>query len=195
MRAACLWNARTRPAHHYNSTDTQVLGMLLKKVTGRTIRDYMEEKLWHPLGMEHDAHWLVDSTGMEMAYGGLNATARDYAKIGELYRNGGRWQERQIVPAAWVKASLEADAPHLKAGNTGLADSIFSYGYQWWLPGDDGEFSAIGVYNQFVYVDPKRDLVIVKLSANRIYGTTNDESSFRETETIELFRAIGGQCA
>ncbi|APH72986.1 serine hydrolase domain-containing protein [Aquibium oceanicum] len=175
----------------YNSTDTQVLGMLLKKVTGRPIRDYMEEKLWHPLGMEHDAHWLIDETGMEMAYGGLNATARDYAKIGELYRNGGTCGGRQIVPADWVEASVTADAPHLKAGSTGLIGTIFSYGYQWWLPYDEGEFSAIGVYNQFVYVHPGRGLVIVKLSASRNYGTTNDETSFRETETIHLFQAIG----
>lgn len=179
----------------YNSTDTQALGMLLKNVTGKSIRDYVEEKLWHPLGMEDDAHWLVDSTGMEMAFGGLNATARDYAKLGELYRLGGRWEGRQIVPEAWVKASVAADAPHLKAGAGGLAGTIFDYGYQWWLPGDDGEYAAIGVYNQFVYVDPDRDLVIAKLSASHRYGTTNDESSFREAETISLFRAIGQSLA
>ena len=63
--------------NHYNSTDTQVLGMLLVAATGRSIADYMQEKLWHPLGMESDGYWIVDSTGMEMAYGGLNAIARD----------------------------------------------------------------------------------------------------------------------
>ncbi|MDP3612756.1 MAG: serine hydrolase, partial [Rubrivivax sp.] len=73
--------------NHYNSMDTQVLGMVLKAATGRTIADYMQEKLWHPLGMESSGHWLVDDTGMEMAYACLNATARDYAKIGELFRN------------------------------------------------------------------------------------------------------------
>jgi CubicO group peptidase (beta-lactamase class C family) len=175
----------------YNSTDTQVLGMLLKTVTGQTIRDYVEARLWHPLGMQDPGHWLIDSTGMEMAFGGLNASARDYAKLGELYRLGGRWGGRQIVPEAWVRASVTADAPHLEAGAGGLAGTIFGYGYQWWLPGDDGEFSAIGVYNQFVYVDPRRELVVAKLSANQRYGTTNDESSFREAETIGLFRAIG----
>jgi len=179
----------------YNSTDTQALGMLLKTVTGKPIRDYIEEKLWHPLGMEDDAHWLIDSTGMEMAFGGLNATARDYAKLGELYRLGGRCDGRQIVPEDWVSASVTADAPHLKAGAGGLAGTIFNYGYQWWLPGEAGEYAAIGVYNQFVYVDPRRELVIAKLSANHRYGTTNDESSFREAETIGVFRAIGRELA
>lgn len=176
----------------YNSIDTQVLGMLLRAVTGRPIRDYVEEKLWHPLGMESDAHWLVDSDGMEMAYGGLNATARDYAKLGELYRLNGRRDGRQIVPESWVKASVTPDAPHLLPGDHGLSDTAFGYGYQWWLTdGEEGEFSAIGVYNQFVYVNPARKLVIVKLSASPNYGQTNDETSYREFETISLFRAIG----
>lgn len=174
---------------HYNSMDTQVLGMLLKAATGRPIADYMQEKLWHPLGMEASGHWLLDDTGMEMAYACLNATARDYAKIGELYRLGGAWQGRQVVPAAWVEASVTPDAPHLAPG---VVDPLFGYGYQWWvIDGSEGEYAAIGVYNQFVYVNPTRRLTIVKLSASRLYGTTNDETSYREHETIELFRAIG----
>jgi len=176
----------------YNSIDTHVLGMLLKKVTGRPLRDYIEEKLWHPLGMEDDAHWLVDSEGMEMAFGGLNATARDYAKLGELFRLKGRCNGRQIVPQAWVEASVTPDAPHLIPGDHGLSDTAFGYGYQWWLmDGTEGEFSAIGVYNQFVYVNPARKMVVVKLSASPNYGQTNDETSYREFETVSLFRAIG----
>jgi CubicO group peptidase (beta-lactamase class C family) len=175
----------------YNSTDTQVLGWLLKRVTGRTIRDYMEEKLWHPLGMEQPGTWICDGEGMEMAFGGLNATARDYAKIGELYRLGGRWKGRQIVPEAWVAASVTPDAPHLMPGDTGLSDSLFGYGYQWWVPeGTEGEYSAIGVYNQFVYVNPTHGVVIAKLSASRRYGETNDETSYREYETMSMFRAL-----
>ena len=175
----------------YNSTETQVLGMLVKAVTGRPIRDTMEERLWHPLGMESPGHWIVDSEGMEMAYGGLQATARDFAKLGELYRLGGWWQGKQIVPEAWVNASVTPDAPHLVPGKRDNSDSAFGYGYQWWLmDGTDGEYAAIGVYNQFIYVNPSRGLVITKLSASPGYGQTNDESSYREFETVELFRAI-----
>lgn len=179
--------------NHYNSTDTQVLGMLLSNATGRSITDYMEEKLWKPLGMESDAYWLIDSSNMEMAFGGLNATARDYAKLGELYRNGGVWNGQQVVPAAWVAASVVADAPHLLA-ETKLAEGDpfpVGYGYQWWLPAStEGEFSAIGVYNQFIFVNPTRGIVIVKLSANSDYATSLDESAYREMETIEFFREI-----
>jgi CubicO group peptidase (beta-lactamase class C family) len=82
------------------------------------------------------------------------------------------------------------DAPHLMPG----LDPAYpvGYGYQWWIPeGDEGEFSAIGVYNQFIYVNPTKRLVIVKLSANSGYGLTDDDSSWRELESFELFRAIG----
>ncbi len=190
--AATLKPEREPGTHnHYNSTDTQVLGMLLVNATGRTMADYMEEKLWKPLGMESDAYWLIDSEGMEMAFGGLNATARDYAKLGELYRLGGNWNGTQIVPEEWVRASVTPDAPHLtpeaKAGDT----FPVGYGYQWWIPAStEGEYSAIGVYNQFIYVNPARNLVIVKLSANSDYATSLDESAYREMETLEFFRTI-----
>lgn len=177
----------------YNSADTQALGMLIVAVTGRHFADYMQEKLCEPLGMESEGYWLLDSGGMEMVLGGLNLTARDFAKIGELFRNKGEWAGEQIVPKAWVEASIGSDAPHLEPGRVIVGGHPFpaGYGYQWWVPdGDRGEFSAIGVYNQFVFVDPSRDVVIVKLSANRAYGTSPDEESNREEETIELLRAI-----
>lgn len=175
----------------YNSTDTQVLGMLLKRVTARPIHAYIQDVLWHPLGMESEAFWLLDDTGMEMAYAGLNATALDYLKIGELFRLGGCWQGHQIVPNGWVKASITPDAPHLMPGDTSRSDSLWGYGYQWWImDGTEGEFAAVGVYNQFIYVNPARDIVMVKLSANRRYGLTNDETSYRELETIEALREI-----
>lgn len=181
--------------NRYNSTDTQALGMLLTNTTGQSITAYMTEKLWHPMGAESEAHWLTDAEGMEMAFGGLNATARDYAKIGELYRNGGQFNGRRIVPADWASASVTATLPHLLP-RQGQPDSVFGfgYGYQWWLPTSErGEFSAIGVYNQFVYVDPVAKMTIVKLSANSDYGTSNDESSYREVETFAIFRTIVGK--
>jgi CubicO group peptidase (beta-lactamase class C family) len=177
----------------YNSAETQALGMLLVGATGRSISDYMHEKLCEPLGMEQPSYWLLDSRSREMAFAGLNMTARDFAKLGELYRNGGMWRDRQVVPAEWVNASTKPDAPHLAPGKTMVADRVTSlgYGYQWWIPGGHrGEFSAIGVYNQFVYVDPSRGAVIVKLSANPAYGTSKTEKTNKEGETIEALRAI-----
>lgn len=162
----------------YNSTDTQALGTLLVRATGRSITDYMQEHLYEPLGMEDDGYWLLDVTGREMAFGGLNLTARDFAKLGELYRRGGAWRGRQVVPADWVAASIVPDAPHLEWGRPVIAGEQLpdGNGYQWWLiPGGLDQYSAIGVYNQWVFVSPRHDVTIVKLSATRTYGSTMGE--------------------
>lgn len=191
--ATMVAEARPGTVCRYNSGDTQALGALLIRATGRSLADYMQEKLCEPLGFEDDSYWLVDPTGREMAFGGLNVTARDFAKLGELYRRGGLWNGHQIVSQDWVKASVRADAPHLQPGKPILADHPLDlgYGYQWWLPeGARGEFSAMGIYNQLVYVDPSRDVVIVKLSANPAYGTSIGEETNREYENIALLRAI-----
>jgi CubicO group peptidase (beta-lactamase class C family) len=153
----------------------------------------MKEKLVDPLGMEATGYWLLDGAGMELALGGLNLTARDFAKIGELYRNKGQWNGQQIVSKNWVDISVKSSEDHLQAGRVIVGGHIFpfGYGYQWWVPeGDIGEFAAIGVYNQFIFVDPSRGAVIVKLSANRAYGTSPDEGINRERETVEFLRTL-----
>jgi CubicO group peptidase (beta-lactamase class C family) len=177
----------------YDSADTQALGMLVAAATNRSLTSYMQEKLVNPLGMESPSFWMLDGEGRELAFGGLLMTARDFAKLGELYRNGGKWGARTIVPADYVAASVRADAPHLAPGKPIIADHTLNvgYGYQWWLPaGDRGEFTAIGVYNQFVYVDPSRGVMIVKLSANPLYGTTQDEALNTDNENVLAMRAI-----
>ena len=185
---------RQRPPgtfNQYNSADTQALAMLISQATGRSLTDYMTEKLWLPMGPENDAYWMLDAEGVEMAFGGLNATARDYAKLGELFRLKGRRDGRQIVPEAWVHASITPDAPHLMAGNNPNSDYPMGYGLQWWVPeGTEGEFSAIGVYNQFIFVNPTRNTVIVKLSANNAYATDEEIAGDSELATFSLFRAM-----
>ncbi len=180
--------------NRYSSADTQALGMLLVAVTGKSIADYMAEHIVCPLGFEQTGSWIIDSDGVEVAFAGLLLTARDFAKLGELYRLNGNWRGRQIVPAEWVRASVTPDAAHLQPGRRMSSNSVAGYGYQWWIPeGKDGEYLAIGVYNQFIYVNPKTDVTIVKLSASRNYGNPNDESTWRELETVEAFRAISNK--
>lgn len=177
----------------YNSAETQALGMLLVAATGQSLADYMHEKLCEPLGMEFPSYWLVDSKGREMAFAGLNMAARDFAKLGQLFLDRGVWSGRQVVPADWVAASTKFDASHLAPGKPVVSDHAFplGYGYQWWLPpGNRGEFSGIGVYNQYVYVDPSRGVVIVKLSANPAYGTSKEEETNKDYENIAGMRAI-----
>lgn len=177
----------------YNSADTQALATLLVQATNRSVSAYMSEKLIEPLGMTSPSAWLVDGTGREAAYFGLNMTARDFAKLGELYRCGGVWQGRQIVPADYVEGSLNVTSPHTSPGQVWVSDHQWDlgYGFQWWLPQvDPGEFSAIGIYNQLVYVHPPTGSVIVKLSANRTYGLSTDETTNRDLENVAFLRAI-----
>jgi len=179
----------------YSSGDTQALGALLTQATGRPLSEYMQEKLCEPLGMESPAYWVVDSAGTEMAFAGLNMTARDFARLGELYRNGGLWQGRQIVPAQWVRDSVTVAAPHLEQPPpwAGGQTTDWGYGYQWWTStGDRGDFTAIGVYNQFIFVDPVSRTTIVKLSANRRFGMSELESDNRVMEHLAFLRAIAG---
>lgn len=173
--------------HHYVSMDTQVLGMLLRAATGESIASYLESRIWMRMGMESDAYWLVDRNGMELAFGGLNAVLRDYARLGQLYLNKGKSEGQQIVPEEWVRASVTPDAPHLQPGNP-ASSRVLGYGYQWWIPQQpDGDYLAIGVYGQFVYVYPEKGIVIAKTSA---YPDYNVDGQDKELETIAMFRAI-----
>ena len=167
--------------------------MLLREATGASITEYMQKMLWEPIGAEKNGYWIVDSENMEMAYAGFMATARDYAKLGELYRLKGNLNNKQIIPSEWIELSTKPDGPHLLPGDNPLSDFPLGYGFQWWIPDNSGDFSAIGVYNQFIYVSPKNNTVIVKLSANSSYGTSNDANGKSELEGISFFKAILSQ--
>ena len=180
--------------HRYSSIDTHVLGMVLRRATQRTLVDYLRDKLWLPLGAESDAFWVVEADGREWAAAGLSATLRDAAKLGALFAQQGRWNDQQLLPAEWVRASHTADAPHLVPGYRDRSASPFGYGYQWWLPDRSGPYCAMGVYNQFVYVDPRHDIVIAKFSANRGYAANGSLESFREPEHFAFFNAVVERC-
>ena len=166
---------------HYQPIDTLTLGMLLSRTTGETLCAYMEEKIWQPIGMESDASWNIDSKGVEFAAAFLNVTLRDYAKFGRLYVNKGKWGGKQVVPERWVIESTTPDSPHLQPGKTDDRCGR-GYQYQWWIPKDSGgEFMALGHFGQFIYVYPKKGIVIVKTSVYR-------KSYF--DECLAAFRAI-----
>ncbi len=187
--AMSLKNSRKPGTYnHYVSIDTQILGMVLKKATGKTITEYMQEKIWTPMGMEDDAQWIIDEDGMEMALGGLNATMRDFAKYGLLYLHEGNWLGNQIVPKSWVKQSIAMDGPHLQPGTNEFSSSDMGYGFQWWIPQDaDGAFLASGIYNQHIYIQPNRDLVIVKLSGNYHFKA---DKELEKRQHIDFFKSI-----
>lgn len=179
--------------NHYVSINTHVLGMLLARATGKSVTEYLQEKIWNPVGMEHDGYWVTDSEGVELSLGGLNTTLRNYAKIGSVFMNDGQWKGKQVVPAEWVRASTNADAPHLKAGDNPNSTNVYGYGYQWWLPASEqGEFMAQGVYNQHIYINPTTRTVIVKLSANHLFNDKSYLPSRSET-ALAFFRKVASE--
>jgi len=153
---------RERPAgtrFSYASAETEVLSLVLHNATGKRLADYLSEKIWIPMGAEADATWLIDAGGNELGYMGLNATLRDWARLGMLMASGGAIDGRQIVPAAWVKEMTTAQSPHLQRGT---ATRYNGYGYQTWLIGNtEHAFALFGVRGQSVFVDPDTKLVIV----------------------------------
>ena len=176
--------------HYYSSIDTQVLGMVLKAATGKSVAQYMQEKLWSPMGAEGDARWVTDAHGVVLAFAGLNARLRDYARFGQLYIDGGRnLRGEQVLPQEWVGMSVKPRTPYLQPGREmEHGNPRLGYAYQWWVPkGGEGEFTAIGVYGQFIYVNPMRRVVIAKNSA---YVDYNKDGTQMEYQSIEAFRAI-----
>jgi len=155
------------PGTHFNYStgETQVLGWVVASAVGKSLSEYMHEKLWSRLGMEHDAYWVLDRNGGDEFCGiGFSATARDYARIGQLMLQDGVWQGERLLPAGWVEASTTVDAPHLDYGEVLEGQSAVGYGYQWWLR-EDGTYDAEGIFGQFIWVNPAERIVIVKTSA------------------------------
>jgi CubicO group peptidase (beta-lactamase class C family) len=163
----------------YVSIDTHVLSMVIRGATGRDLPDMLGELLLDPLGVHGNPYYLTDGYGVSFALGGLNMTLRDYARLGELFRNGGMFQGRQIIPAAWVEESTSPSA-HTEAGN-------LQYGYQWWIPADarQGEFMARGIYGQYVYVDVQSGTVVAVTAADLAFRGTG---VFQDT--LQMFRRL-----
>jgi CubicO group peptidase (beta-lactamase class C family) len=157
----------------YNKYHPQLLGLILERATGMSVTDFMQQKLWEPLGMEYDGSWSLDSeaSGFEKMEAGLNARALDYAKLGRLFLEQGNWNGTQIVPAEWVVESTAPDPATATDAyyrdDTGrfLRESDGYYKYMWWgfRRGETGyDFTALGDHGQLIYVAPHQRLIIVR---------------------------------
>jgi CubicO group peptidase (beta-lactamase class C family) len=150
----------------YSSAETQVLGLVLRAATGTPLAEYLSAKIWQPMGAEADASWAIDRGGYETAYFAVNATVRDYARLGMLLANDGALDGRQVLPAGWVRAATTPAARQFEPGHTG---SFFGYGYQTWIvPGPDRQFALRGLRGQCVFVHPGSKLVMVHTAARDV---------------------------
>ena len=154
---------------NYAGAQTEVLGLVLRAATGRSLCEFIDERLWQPMGAESAASYLLHPVDhLEQAAGGFNATARDYARLGWLLASDGRAGDRQVVPRDWLLAMTDAtrQPPQFRPGAMDSHGSTyFGYGYQVWLmPGAHRRFALLGVYGQAIYVDPAAGLVMVHLA-------------------------------
>jgi CubicO group peptidase (beta-lactamase class C family) len=161
----------------YASAGSHLLSAILVEATGRSVLDYARDKLFNPLGISTDPAaeplaveenlpvyeaasfaWPVDPQGVHLGDAFLKISAPDMAKIGQLMLAGGRWDEKQIVPAQWVTESTRA---HVSTGGYGVGGD--DYGYHWWVTTADGHdaFAAAGFGGQLIEVVPDLDLVVV----------------------------------
>jgi len=178
---------------HYNNFNTGLTGMILERTTHRTPSQYLEEKIWKPIGMEYPATWSIDSEqdGFELTPILLNARAIDLAKFGRLYLNNGNWEGKQIVPKLWVEESTTRDPNDHRPWETfsRWQDKGGYYKYFWWgisLGKSDYSYMGIGTYGQFIFVSPRTKVVIVR---------TADEDGIDPPYWREVFQNIAEQVA
>lgn len=164
----------------YNNCHTQLLGMILERTSGLSVADYTAEKLWQPIESEWDALWNMDSekSGFELMAMGFNARALDYAKLGRLYLNEGNWNGNQVISRDWIIESTRSDSNinnsedfyfHYTDADDPVGEFFRDlsgyYSYSWWgyRNGENlHEFFAYGILNQYIYLCPEKNLMILR---------------------------------
>ncbi|TFH36706.1 MAG: class C beta-lactamase-related serine hydrolase [Anaerolineales bacterium] len=170
---------------HYNNYHPLLLGLILERSTGRSVAQYLQEKIWSQIGMEFNGSWSLDEVGFEKMESGINARAIDFAKFGRLFLRNGDWDGAQVIPAAWVAESTQADTT-VDYANYYYDDFIFAngqgfYKYMWWGIQRDSQnydFMALGNHGQFIYVSPQKNLIILRFGES--YGFVNGSQPWVE---------------
>ena len=142
----------------YQSGATQLLGFALRKSMQKTLADYASEKFWKPLGMEQNAAWTTDDFGMEKAFCCIHSTSRDFAKLGQLFLNDGKFGDMQILDASFVEKMRTP---------TKLSNGIYGMGL--WINNDSAlkHYYFQGLYGQYIIIVPEKNMVIVRTGTHK----------------------------
>jgi CubicO group peptidase (beta-lactamase class C family) len=166
---------------HYNTGETNLIGVLVSSATGKSLSAYLQEKIWQPAGMAAEATWLKGATGHEIAGCCLQAATRDFARFGLFVLADGVARDgRRIVPEGWFAAATVKQKD--------IGESGHGYGYQWWTY-DDGAVAAQGIFGQGIFIDRKRKLVIAS-NADWTRATKGPEGDAREVLYKQVQAAI-----
>ncbi len=163
----------------YKTGETNLIGVLASSATGKTLSEYLSEKVWKPFGMQQDATWLLGSTEHEISGCCVQAAARDYARFGLFMLGGGIVDGEQVLPEGWIE---EATIKQADIGSPG-----HGYGYQWWTL-DDGAYIAQGIFGQGIFIDPARQLVIA--SNGNWPQATDRQGGNQGEERLAFYRQV-----
>jgi CubicO group peptidase (beta-lactamase class C family) len=167
-------------AFNYNSVEAALVGEIVSRATGRSVSEYLSERVWKPAGMQTYAFYVLDGppgVGKEFTAGGFNAVARDYARVGLMMANGGEANGRDILSEQWVR---ESTAP-----GPGRAREGLGYAYLWWTIDGSAAYTMMGGEGQFVYIEPSSRTVVVKLS----HVPVGPDGARANAETFAFFAA------
>jgi CubicO group peptidase (beta-lactamase class C family) len=153
----------------YNSSNADVLGWLISRISGQPFQDYIQQHIWSKLGAEHDGFIAVDRAYMPAVTGGMNSTTRDAARFGMMIRDRGSFNGQQVLPASWVDATLDVTDKlrnNMAVNPKYQEESWTAYHNMWWLLDTDaGEYCAVGIHGQVIYINLKADTVMVWFSS------------------------------
>lgn len=170
---------------NYSTGETNLIGVLVTEATGKTLSEYLSEKIWGPYGMQQDASWLLNEDGTEISGCCIQATTRDFARFGQFILEGAQIDGERLVPDGWID---QATTKRISYGEPGLG-----YGYQWWTY-DDGAFAADGIFGQGIFIDPNRNLVITTNSSwSTALGNVDREHANREAFYKAVTAAIDAE--
>ena len=173
----------------YKTVNTDVIGWVIRRVTGLSIGEVLSERIWSKLGMEQDAYFTVDSAGNEFAGGGLSAGLRDMARFGELLRNHGVWAGQQIIPQAVIDdIRFNGDVLAFPVANFPTLNG-WCYRNMWWVSNNaHGAYAARGIHGQAIYIDPKAEMVIARFGSHPLAANTHfDPTSLPAYHAVAQF--------
>jgi CubicO group peptidase (beta-lactamase class C family) len=180
----------------YNSANADVLGWLVARASGMPLQEYIQKTIWSRLGAEHDAYMVVDRAFMPVATGGMNSTLRDAAKFGMMMRDRGQFNGQQIVPAVWVDQTLKLNRRHISnmSGNSKYRDEPWiAYHNMWWvLNANPGEYCAVGIHGQVIYINKAANTVMAWFSSQPGASSARNPNFHAK---LEASRALAQQLA
>lgn len=163
----------------YNTGETDLVGVLVSRATGKPLAEYASEKIWRPYGMEQDGIWMTDTAGHERGGCCMSMTLRDYGRIGQFILDGGVANGRPMLPDGWTREATRVQIPNGQPAPAG-------YGYFWWIRGN-GAYEATGIFGQGIATFPEDRLIIVSNAAWP--RATGADLSAARTAFVEAVRA------